>query len=155
MLRTAILPLALILTTPALAAAANAKPGPEQVAAAALKAAPVWDGHNDVPEQLRDRTGDVLEGFDFSDTRNTARADKGAMQTDLTRLKQGHVGAQFWSVYVDFKLPEPEAVRQTLEQIDTIKRLVARYPGEMMQATSSSDVERAMKAGKEIGRAHV
>ena len=33
---------------------------PEQIAAAALKAAPVWDGHNDVPEQLRERIEDVI-----------------------------------------------------------------------------------------------
>ena len=143
--RNAIVPLALILATPVMAAPAR---GPEQVAAAALKAAPVWDGHNDVPEQLRDRTGDLLEGFDFTDTRNTARDGKVAMQTDLARLKRGHVGAQFWSVYVDFRLPEPEAVRQTIEQIDTIKRLVARYPGELTLVTSSAEVERAMKAGK-------
>ncbi len=142
--RTALLPLALILATPALAAPKT----PEQVAAAALKAAPVWDGHNDVPEQLRDRTGDMLEGFDFTDTRNTARNGKVAMHTDLARLKKGRVGAQFWSVYVDYKLPEPEAVRQTIEQIDTIKRLVAYYPGEMVLATSAGDVERAWKAGK-------
>ena len=147
--RIAILPLALILSVSALAPAFAAPArSPEQVAEAALKAAPVWDGHNDVPEQLRDRTGDLLEGFDFNDTRGTARDGKVAMQTDLARLKQGRVGAQFWSVYVDYKLPEPEAVRQTIEQIDTIKRLVARYPGELALATSSAEVERAMKAGK-------
>ena len=39
---------------------------------AALAAAPVWDGHNDVPEQLRDRRKDVLGNFDFTDTTNTA-----------------------------------------------------------------------------------
>lgn len=39
---------------------------PEQVAAAALKAAPVWDGHNDVPEQLRGRYKDVIGTFDFA-----------------------------------------------------------------------------------------
>ena len=143
--RTAILSLALILSTPAFA---TPRRTPEQVAVAALKTAPVWDGHNDVPEQLRDRTGDMLAEFDFNDTRGTARDGKIGMQTDLTRLKRGHVGAQFWSVYVDYKLSEPEAVRQTLEQIDTIKRLVARYPGEMVLATSAADVERAWKSGK-------
>ncbi|QGN53763.1 dipeptidase [Novosphingobium sp. Gsoil 351] len=143
--RIAIPLLALILASPAFAAPARS---PEQAAAAALKAAPVWDGHNDVPEQLRDRTGDLLDGFDFTDTRNTAQGGKVAMQTDLSRLKRGHVGAQFWSVYVDYKLAEPEAVRQTIEQIDTIKRLVARYPGELALATSSADVEKAWKAGR-------
>jgi membrane dipeptidase len=150
MYRTALLSLALILSTSALTAPALAAPArsPEQVAAAALKAAPVWDGHNDVPEQLRVRTGDILEGFDFNDTRGTARDGHPTMQTDLARLKKGHVGAQYWSVFVDFRLPEPEAVRQTIEQIDTIKRLVARYPGEMVLATSAADVERANKTGK-------
>ena len=142
--------LALILSTSALVSPTVAAPArsPEQVAAAALKAAPVWDGHNDVPEQLRERTGNILQGFDFDDVSATARDGRKAMHTDLARLKKGHVGAQFWSVYIDYKLPEPEAVRQTIEQIDTIKRLVALHPGEMMLATSSGDVERAWKTGK-------
>ena len=33
---------------------------PEEIAAAALEAAPVWDGHNDVPIQLRGRFGNVI-----------------------------------------------------------------------------------------------
>ncbi len=40
---------------------------PEQVADAALKAAPVWDGHNDVPEQLRERRGNMIADFDFTE----------------------------------------------------------------------------------------
>ena len=143
--RIALLPLALILASPALGAPARS---PEQIAAAALRAAPVWDGHNDVPEQLRSRIGNMLNTFDFRDTRATARDGKAAMHTDLARLRKGGVGAQFWSVYVDHSLPEPEAVRQTIEQIDTVKRLVARYPGELQLATSAAEVERARQAGK-------
>ena len=133
-----------------MAAPAHAAPTPEQVAEAALRAAPVWDGHNDVPEQLRDRRKNVIAGFDFRDTTNTADPAKGdgAMQTDLTRLRQGHVGAQFWSVYVSALLPEPQAVQATLEQIDVTKRLIARYPQDMVLCTTAADVERAMKAGK-------
>jgi membrane dipeptidase len=133
----------------ALAAPAAART-PEQVADAALKAAPVWDGHNDVPEQLRDRRDNMISGFDFRDT--TATADpakgKGAMQTDLARLRKGRVGAQFWSVYVSAALPEPQAVQATLEQIDVTKRLIARYPADMQLATSAADVERAIRSGK-------
>ena len=103
---------------------------PEAVADAALKAAPVWDGHNDVPEGLRDRYGNLIADFDFVDTTDTATTDpeRKPFQTDLTRLRQGRVGAQFWSVFVDADLPEPEAVAATLEQIDVTKRLIARYP---------------------------
>jgi membrane dipeptidase len=138
------LPFALVTTCAAMAAT------PEQTAQAALKAAPVWDGHNDVPEQLRERRQDVIAAFDFSDTRGTADAAKGylAMHTDLARLRRGRVGAQFWSVYVSADLPEPQAVQATLEQIDVIKRLVARYPQDLQLATSSAEVERAEKAGR-------
>lgn len=127
-----------------------AAPTPEQVAAAALRAAPVWDGHNDVPEQLRDRRKDVLAGFDFRDTTGTAEPakDRQAMQTDLNRLRKGHVGAQFWSVYVSASLDDAHAVQATLEQIDVAKRLIAAYPLDMQFAASAAEVEQAMKAGK-------
>jgi membrane dipeptidase len=116
----------------------------EQVAEAALNSAPVWDGHNDVPEQLRERRKDMISTFDFRDT--TATADpanhRAAMQTDLARLHKGHVGAQFWSVWVSSLMPEPQAVQATLEQIDVARRLIARYPLDMQFAASSADVER-------------
>jgi membrane dipeptidase len=128
----------------------QAAPTPEQVAAAALRAAPVWDGHNAVPEQLRERWNDMLAGFDFRDTTRTADPAnrRVVMQTDLTRLRKGHVGAQFWSVYVSASLPEPQAVQATIEQIDVLKRLVARYSQDMVLCTTADEVARAMKAGK-------
>ena len=137
-----------------LAAAPAAARTPEEIAAAALKAAPVWDGHNDVPEQLRLRYKDVIGGFDFTDTRQTAdpRGDNGAglaaMHTDLTRLHAGHVGAQFWSVFVPASLSDQQAVQAVLEQIDVTKRLIAKYPRDLQLATSAADVSAAMKAGR-------
>ncbi len=123
---------------------------PEAVAEAALRAAPVWDGHNDVPEQLRGRRGNVLDGFDFNDTRAEPDGKGGTkpMHTDFPRLAQGKVGAQFWSVYVSANLTEPEAVVATLQQIDVTKRLIARYPDKLAFALTADDVERAMKQGK-------
>lgn len=90
---------------------------PEAVAAAALEAAPVWDGHNDVPEQLRERRGDVIGAFDFNDTRSEPDGKGGTspVHTDFPRLAQGKLGAQFWSVYVSADLPEPQAVVATLQ----------------------------------------
>ncbi|HSM52763.1 MAG TPA: membrane dipeptidase, partial [Erythrobacter sp.] len=118
-----------LLGLPAIAAAQS----PEDTAAAALKAAPVFDGHNDAPMQLRDRFGNVISGFDFEDTTHTGEGHpQGAvMHTDLVRLRKGKVGAQYWSVYVPASLKEPEAVQATIEQIDVTKRLVARYPDEL------------------------
>ncbi|HKX77731.1 MAG TPA: dipeptidase [Novosphingobium sp.] len=141
---------ALILAAGTVAAART----PERTARAALKAAPVWDGHNDVPIQLRGRYLNVIGAFDFHDTHETggdtgrAEVPTRPMHTDLARLKQGRVGAQFWSVYVAAALPEPEAVQATIEQIDVARRLIARYPNDMALALTAADVERAMKRGR-------
>lgn len=102
----------------------------------------VWDGHNDVPEQLRERRKDVLEGFDFNDSRASG------MMTDLPGMRAGNVGAQFWSVYVSADLSEPQAVQATLEQIDVMKRLIARHPAEMQFCTDTACVEKAWKSRK-------
>lgn len=133
-----------LLAGPALAAT------PQQVAEAALRAAPVWDGHNDMPEQLRDRRKGLIANFDFRDTTATADAASGkkAMHTDLTRLRRGRVGAQFWSVWIPTTLTEQQAVQATLEQIDLTKRIVARYPAELQLATTADEVEKALKAGR-------
>ncbi|MBS0481981.1 MAG: dipeptidase [Proteobacteria bacterium] len=130
-----------------LIAGPSAAQTPEAIAAAALNAAPVWDGHNDVPEQLRDRRKDVLGDFDFRDTTGTGDPAKGVppMMTDINRLKAGKVGAQFWSVYVSAQLPEPQAVQATLEQIDVMKRVIARYPADLQFCTDSACVENAWK----------
>jgi len=132
--------LAALLCAPALAQT------PEEIAQAALEAAPVWDGHNDVPIQLRSRLGNELGAFDFTNTRATKTETRNAMHTDLARLRAGHVGAQWWSVYVPASLEEPEAVQMTLEQIDVAKRLIALYPDDMILALSADDVERALEA---------
>lgn len=130
--------------------AASPSGSPEAVAEAALKAAPVFDGHNDVPEQLRDRRRNMLAGFDFRDTRGIASAGPGAppMMTDITRLRKGRVGAQFWSVYVSADLPEPRAVQATLEQIDVVRRLIAGYPEDLRFCTDSRCIAEAGKSGR-------
>ncbi|QYJ07004.1 dipeptidase [Qipengyuania flava] len=132
----------------ALAAPAHAQSDAERTAAAALEAAPVWDGHNDVPIQLRGRFGNRINEFDFTDTLDTAVNGRSAMHSDLVRLRQGKVGAQWWSVYVSASLPEPEAVQATMEQIDVTKRLIARYPNDLQLALTADDVEEAMAAGR-------
>lgn len=141
---------ALLLAAPA--AAQNVSE--EQAAAiarAALEAAPVFDGHNDAPGQLRSRENNQINDFDFTDTMDEhdhVGGDDGAMHTDLVRLKKGKVGAQFWSVYVPHNANEAAAVQQTIEQIDVTKRLIARNPETMRYALTADQVETAMRDGK-------
>ncbi|MFN4038584.1 MAG: dipeptidase [Erythrobacter sp.] len=137
-----------------LAAPAGAQRITEEQAAAtaraALEAAPVFDGHNDTPGQLRSRYNNQINDFDFTDTLTAAspEGEREAMHTDLNRLKIGKVGAQFWSVYVPHNANEAAAVQQTIEQIDVTKRLIARYPADMRYAETAEQVEAAMAEGR-------
>src|SRR4051812_18456054 len=70
-----------------------------------------------------------------------------ATQTDLVRLRRGGVGAQLWSVYVPASLGA-RSVAATLEQIDFVLRMVARYPADLALALTASDVEAAMASGR-------
>lgn len=122
----------------------------EETAAAALEAAPVFDGHNDVPIQLRSRFDNQINTFSFEDTTATGEThpEGRTMHTDLQRLRTGKVGAQYWSVYVPAALDEPEAVVMTLEQIDVTKRLIERYPEDLQLALTADDVEIALAQGR-------
>ncbi len=125
--------------------------GPAVITAtAALEAAPIFDGHNDVPIQLRARFDNQINDFDFFDTTGTGETHPQGrvMHTDIPRLAEGKVGAQYWSVYVPVSLSEPEAVQMTVEQIDVMKRLIARYPGSLRYAETADEVERAMANGE-------
>src|SRR3546814_16418971 len=112
---------------------AAAQQSPEAIAGAALTRAPVFDGHNDMPWALRERVDNVIDSFDFVDTTDTAEPDRdpprGAMHTDIQRLRKGHVGAQFWSGYVPSHDNEAEAVQQTTEPIEEQKHDMAETNG--------------------------
>lgn len=141
---------ALLLASP-LAAQKVSEEQAVATATAALEAAPVFDGHNDAPGQLRSRENNQINAFDFTDTMDEhdhVGGDDGAMHTDLNRLKKGKVGAQFWSVYVPHNANEAAAVQQTIEQIDVTKRLIARNPDTMRYALTADEVETAMRDGK-------
>jgi membrane dipeptidase len=110
-----------------------------------LKATPMIDGHNDWAEVLREREG---EGRWTLDLRQALGSRPIPYNTDIARLRQGLVGGQFWSVYVDAGLPPLEQVKETLEQIDLVKDFVARYPDTFALARTAVDVRRIHKSGR-------
>jgi membrane dipeptidase len=110
-----------------------------------LKSTPLIDGHNDLPDVLREREGD---GRWTIDLRSGLANRPEPYDTDIDRLRQGMVGGQFWSVFVPSNLPGPEQVTQTLEQIALVQSFVERYPETFALARSSADVRRIHKSGR-------
>ncbi|MFD5398458.1 dipeptidase [Streptomyces sp. NPDC127097] len=103
---------------------------------------PVVDGHNDLPWALREQVR-----YDL-DQRDIATDQSAHLHTDLPRLRAGGVGAQFWSVYVRSDYAGDKAVTATLEQIDVVRQLVARYPDVLRPARTADDMEAARTEGR-------
>lgn len=103
----------------------------------------VIDGHNDLPWELRRKDS----GASFREI-DLLRPQKN-LHTDLPRLRKGGIGAQFWSAWVPTDTAKKcTAVRTTLEQIDTIHRMVKQYPNDFEMASGPADIDRIHKAGK-------
>ncbi len=106
-----------------------------------LRTTPLIDGHNDIPDAIRERGG--LDSVDFS-------VLQPKLMTDIPKLRAGAVGAQFWAAYVPVTTiheGEHPAV-YALEQIDLVHRLCAKYPGTFAEARTAAQIERNFKAGK-------
>ena len=109
-----------------------------------LRRTPLIDGHNDLPWALREGYGNDPYAVDL-----TANLDASTtLHTDIPRLRAGGMGAQFWSVYVPAGLTPTEAARETFEQIDTVRRIVAAHPGVFELATTADDIVRIHRAGR-------
>ncbi len=131
-----------------LAAAGDYQPPPVALVKQArriLTEVPLIDGHNDLPWQYRQRVRNHLDRIDLA--HSTAALPK-PLHTDIPRLRAGRVGGQFWSVYIPVEMGGPGAVRATLEQIDVVHRLIAKYPHDLELALTADDIVRIHRAGK-------
>jgi membrane dipeptidase len=115
-----------------------------------LHQTPLIDGHNDLPWEIRARFKSDFAAIDL--TSDTARLpfppDEAPLMTDIPRLRAGKVGGQFWSVWVPVNIKGFEAVQDTLEQIDLVKRMCARYPDDLTMAYSAADTRRIHQSHK-------
>ena len=108
-----------------------------------LKRTPLIDGHNDLPEQLRENYALSVEGL----ASGGASREKPLM-TDMARMREGRVGGQFWSVWIDGTYKGDEAIRMTIDQIDIVTRMVKAYPTDLKLAFTADDLERAHRRGR-------
>src|ERR1051325_10455361 len=94
------------------------------------------DTHNDVPTR-------TVAGFDIGPLASSGH-------TDLVRLREGGVGAVFFSVYVAAAYVHGNhSANRALQMIDTVRQdIIARYPNDFMQALTADDIEAAHRQGK-------
>jgi membrane dipeptidase len=140
MIRSAAFLAACLLSTVALAQPPGAI---DQRVDRVLRETPIIDGHNDLPWELRTNYGSQVQGLDADTSRGSH-----PLETDIPRLRAGHVGGQFWSVWIPTSLTGPAAVQTTLEQIDLVHRMVAIYPQAFELALTAADIRRIEHAGR-------
>lgn len=119
-----------------------------------LKTHPIVDTHVDLPELARWRYQNMINGpgFKFDE-----RGFFG--HVDIPRMKEGRLGGVFWSVYTSCPTDwnDTNAIgtllqsRETLQQIDVMKRITAKYSNDLYMASSVRDFGRAWKRGKIVG----
>lgn len=137
-------PALLALALPGLLSAQAPPPKPDPALAHARKllaSTLLVDGHNDLPWTIREDPKAPMDVEAYDLRKRTAG------ETDLARLKQGMLGAQFWSVYVPGETKEGFAKVQ-LEQLDLARRMIAKYPEALELALGTADIRRIRAKGK-------
>ncbi len=90
----------------------------------------VVDTHDDTTQRL------VSEKFDLA--HRDARG-----HIDIPRMKEGGLGAIFFSVWMPSSVTGPEAIKRALDQIDAVREQVRLHPDQLVLATTAADVRRA------------
>ena len=97
----------------------------------------VVDTHNDILSMMIDDNYDL------------GVSSVGKYHTDIARMKQGGLTAEFFSVYIDRSFArDGGSARRTLDMIDYVYRAAERYPNDLMMAYSTADIRRAKKQNK-------
>ena len=109
-----------------------------------LKNVPLFDGHNDTPWQYGSRADYDFTQLDFADMSDL----ENPLHTDIKRMREGMVGAQWWSIYTSPSTSESESVAHAIKLIDFVHRMAEYYPETFEVAYTTYDVERIFKDGK-------
>lgn len=108
---------------------------------ALLDRAPLIDTHNDLPSMLIELSAGDLTRFDLG-------LRQPMLCADVPALRAGHVGAQYWSVYVESSTQKIHvSLHEALREFDVALRLIRSQPA-FEQARSADDIERIRKAGR-------
>ena len=108
---------------------------------ALLKSTPLVDGHNDLP---------IIIAENKAAPADVDRYDLNLPmphETDIARMRKGHLTVQFWAAYVPGELKTGWA-RMGFEQVELTRRMIAKYPADLAPAYGSLDIQRAFQSGR-------
>jgi membrane dipeptidase len=107
-----------------------------------LRKAPFIDTHNDLPTMFLETKAGDLTSFDMSMVQPTLCAD-------IPRLREGCVGAQYWSIWVDSATQKTHvALHEALREFDVAQRFIASQPASLEFARTADDIERIHTSGR-------
>jgi membrane dipeptidase len=66
----------------------------------------------------------------------------------IPKMRAGHLGAEFFSIWVDVTWPKQDLIHRALDLIDVTCEQVARHADELGLATTADDIERLHREGK-------
>jgi microsomal dipeptidase-like Zn-dependent dipeptidase len=115
---------------------ADPEAAPLERAHVILAAHPVADGYSGLPWALRH-----LPWYDLE-------LGESAVDTDMPRLREGHVGALFWSLHLPDGLAADRAVGATLEQLDLARSVIGAHPEGLRLARAAGQVIDARNCGR-------
>src|SRR3979490_560601 len=67
---------------------------------------------------------------------------------DIPRMREGNLGAIFFSIWMPSKITGPEAVNRALIQIDAVREQVRKHSNDIVLATTAADIRAARQQGK-------
>ncbi len=95
----------------------------------------VIDTHDDTTQRFLDG------GFDLG-----ARNALGSI--DIPRMKEGGLGAIFFSIWMPSKITGPEAVKRAMDQIDAVREQVGKCSNDIVLVTTAEGIREAHAHGK-------
>ncbi|CAF0890694.1 unnamed protein product [Rotaria sp. Silwood1] len=107
---------------------------------------PLIDGHNDWAGVIRVVLRNNISGHDFYNMTQYDRKNSTPSQTDITRLRKGLVGGQFWSIYTPCVHQGKDALISFMEQIDVMNRLIEKYSDVFQLVKTADEIRQAFQA---------
>jgi membrane dipeptidase len=122
-------------TSSVVRASARTPADADRVAERVLERAIIIDTHADTPQTILD------VGYDLS-------AANSPYMISIPKMRAGHLGAEFFSIWVDVTWPKQDLIRRALDLIDATDQEVAKHPDSLGLATTADEIEHLHHDGK-------